>query len=134
MSERLLGIVRLMHLPTGELTARFVDEAERLPDTDERDPFTRANLGRVVLHRAAADPDAKAFVASHRAWLQRVLQRQDAKPESVRERCYSGNMLLQRSGSGATVAAANSSSPHPQLQVTTPEAERTPSSEVTQSF
>lgn len=90
-TERLQALVLLMHSPTVELTNRFIRPSEPLPDSDNSNPLTRANLARILLHRAAADPTAKAFVAGHRAWMGRVLARNSARDESVRERCFGGS-------------------------------------------
>jgi hypothetical protein len=90
-TERLQAVVLLMHSSTAELTRRFLHPPAPLPDHDDLNPLTRSNLARILLHRAAADPAAKAFVAGHRAWLGRVLARNSARDESVRERCFGGN-------------------------------------------
>lgn len=90
-TERLQALVVLMHSPTSELTRCFIHPSAPLPDHDNANPLTRANLARILLHRAAADPAAKAFVTGHRAWLGRVLARNGARDESVRERCFGGS-------------------------------------------
>jgi len=87
-TKRLEHLVMLMHLPTGDLISRFLNPPDHLPDHHSSEALTRANLARVLLHRAAADPHAKNFVYTHRAWLGRVLSRVDTRSESVRERCF----------------------------------------------
>jgi len=90
-TERLQALVVLMHSPTAVLTQRFLNPTAPLPDSDEHSPLTRANLARILLHRAAADAPARSFVTAHRGWLQRVLSRNGAREDSVRERCFGGS-------------------------------------------
>ena len=85
ITARLEGIVALMHRPSEELVEEFT-RSDSVPDWHDVQPLTKCNIARVLLHRLPFCSVTRAWVASHRDRIRKLLLENQAKSESVRDR------------------------------------------------